>query len=492
MSGNARRPRAGRDGGRTRGRARSAERGRRLALPVRRRPRGHTALPLAARRRRLFRGLAPGAAAGARYGFRVDGPVRPWRAAIVSTPRSCSPTPTPSPSTGRSASTPRCSSSARTAGPSRRRRSPARRRAGEPGGGGSRPRRSSSTSSTCAASPASTRQFPERAARNFRRARPSRLDRASRRARRDRGRDHAGRRLCRRAASAAARTRQRLGLQFRRVRRRPTRALRPAAGRKCARRPTRSMPPAWRRSSTSSSTTTARATSSGRPSRSAASTTRPSSASIRTIRREYINDAGTGNCVALDRPLVVEMAIGALRRWMVHGGIDGFRFDLATALGRSRARLRPAGAVLRGAGRRPGRLAGAADRRALGHRPGRLPARPLRPGLARSGTTTSATRRAASGAAIRACAARSRRASPARATCSPTPRRRRRASISSSPMTASPSPTSSPTSGSTTRPTAKDNRDGTDANCSWNHGVEGPSADPDVIVARGRATSAIC
>jgi glycogen operon protein len=48
----------------------------------------------------------------------------------------------------------------------------------------------------------------------------------------------------------------------------------------------------------------------------------------------YINDAGTGNCLALDRPLVVEMAIGALRRWMVHGGFDGFRFDLGTALGR--------------------------------------------------------------------------------------------------------------------------------------------------------------
>ncbi len=48
----------------------------------------------------------------------------------------------------------------------------------------------------------------------------------------------------------------------------------------------------------------------------------------------YVNDTGTGNCLALDRPLVVAMAIGALRRWMVHGGIDGFRFDLATALGR--------------------------------------------------------------------------------------------------------------------------------------------------------------
>jgi glycogen debranching enzyme GlgX/4-alpha-glucanotransferase len=48
----------------------------------------------------------------------------------------------------------------------------------------------------------------------------------------------------------------------------------------------------------------------------------------------YVNDAGTGNCLALDRPLVIDMAIGALKRWMVQGGFDGFRFDLATSLGR--------------------------------------------------------------------------------------------------------------------------------------------------------------
>ena len=48
----------------------------------------------------------------------------------------------------------------------------------------------------------------------------------------------------------------------------------------------------------------------------------------------YVNDCGTGNCLALDRPLVVDMAIGALKRWMVAGGFDGFRFDLGTSLGR--------------------------------------------------------------------------------------------------------------------------------------------------------------
>jgi glycogen debranching enzyme GlgX/4-alpha-glucanotransferase len=48
----------------------------------------------------------------------------------------------------------------------------------------------------------------------------------------------------------------------------------------------------------------------------------------------YVNDMGCGNCIALDRPAVMAMAIDALRRWMVQGGIDGFRFDLAPAMGR--------------------------------------------------------------------------------------------------------------------------------------------------------------
>ena len=48
----------------------------------------------------------------------------------------------------------------------------------------------------------------------------------------------------------------------------------------------------------------------------------------------YINDMGCGNCLALDRPAVMRMAIEVMRRWMLLGGIDGFRFDLATAIGR--------------------------------------------------------------------------------------------------------------------------------------------------------------
>jgi glycogen debranching enzyme GlgX len=47
-----------------------------------------------------------------------------------------------------------------------------------------------------------------------------------------------------------------------------------------------------------------------------------------------INDSGCGNTVALDRPPVVRLAMDTLRTWARLGGVDGFRFDLATILGR--------------------------------------------------------------------------------------------------------------------------------------------------------------
>jgi glycogen debranching enzyme GlgX/4-alpha-glucanotransferase len=48
----------------------------------------------------------------------------------------------------------------------------------------------------------------------------------------------------------------------------------------------------------------------------------------------YINDMGTGNCLALDREPMLRLTVECLRRWMILGGFDGFRFDLATAVGR--------------------------------------------------------------------------------------------------------------------------------------------------------------
>ena len=49
---------------------------------------------------------------------------------------------------------------------------------------------------------------------------------------------------------------------------------------------------------------------------------------------ELHNDAGTGNTLALNNPPVTEMVLASLRHAVLKCGVDGFRFDLATVLGR--------------------------------------------------------------------------------------------------------------------------------------------------------------
>ncbi|MEX0627505.1 MAG: glycogen debranching protein GlgX [Cucumibacter sp.] len=49
---------------------------------------------------------------------------------------------------------------------------------------------------------------------------------------------------------------------------------------------------------------------------------------------ELVNDAGTGNVLACDRAPVVDLVMATLRHWVAAAGVAGFRFDLATVLGR--------------------------------------------------------------------------------------------------------------------------------------------------------------
>ncbi|MBX3581249.1 MAG: glycogen debranching protein GlgX [Rhizobiaceae bacterium] len=48
-----------------------------------------------------------------------------------------------------------------------------------------------------------------------------------------------------------------------------------------------------------------------------------------------VNDTGTGNTVACDHPVMREMIVDSLRAFVNYAGVDGFRFDLATILGRT-------------------------------------------------------------------------------------------------------------------------------------------------------------
>ena len=58
-------------------------------------------------------------------------------------------------------------------------------------------------------------------------------------------------------------------------------------------------------------------------------------------RRHYINDTGTGNTLNQSHPRAVQLVLDSLRHWVLQTGVDGFRFDLATVLGREDAGYDP-------------------------------------------------------------------------------------------------------------------------------------------------------
>ncbi|TCL69647.1 glycogen debranching protein GlgX [Rhizobium sp. BK251] len=48
-----------------------------------------------------------------------------------------------------------------------------------------------------------------------------------------------------------------------------------------------------------------------------------------------VNDTGTGNTVDCDHPYIRHLILDSLRHFVLHAGVDGFRFDLATVIGRT-------------------------------------------------------------------------------------------------------------------------------------------------------------
>ncbi len=50
--------------------------------------------------------------------------------------------------------------------------------------------------------------------------------------------------------------------------------------------------------------------------------------------RFYVNDTGCGNTLNVKHPRVMQMVLDSLRHWVTYYGVDGFRFDLATVMGR--------------------------------------------------------------------------------------------------------------------------------------------------------------
>jgi glycogen operon protein len=59
--------------------------------------------------------------------------------------------------------------------------------------------------------------------------------------------------------------------------------------------------------------------------------------------RRYANDTGTGNTLDLAHPMVLRMVLDSLRYWVEVMHVDGFRFDLASVLGREASGFDPQG-----------------------------------------------------------------------------------------------------------------------------------------------------
>ncbi len=63
-------------------------------------------------------------------------------------------------------------------------------------------------------------------------------------------------------------------------------------------------------------------------------------------RLHYINDTGCGNTIDADSPVVQQIVMDSLRYWAGDLGVDGFRFDLAPVLGRRASGFDPAHPLL--------------------------------------------------------------------------------------------------------------------------------------------------
>ncbi|TQF79150.1 glycogen debranching protein GlgX [Elioraea sp. Yellowstone] len=63
-------------------------------------------------------------------------------------------------------------------------------------------------------------------------------------------------------------------------------------------------------------------------------------------RRRYVNHSGTGNTLDLAHPRVLQMVTDSLRHWVTSYHVDGFRFDLASILGREGSGFDPGAGLL--------------------------------------------------------------------------------------------------------------------------------------------------
>ncbi|WP_407049084.1 glycogen debranching protein GlgX [Methyloraptor flagellatus] len=206
--------------------------------------------------------------------------------------------------------------------------------------------------------------------------------------------------------------------------------------------------------------------------------------------RYNINDTGCGNTLALDRPAMLRLGLDALRQWAIHGGLDGFRFDLAATLGRTETGFDPHAGFLSAIAQDPvlrglKLIAEPWDIGPGGYQPGRFPAA----WGEWNDRYRDDVRRFWRGDGHMVGALATRLAGSEDLFGS-----KRRPSRSINFVTAHDGFTLADLvshAHKRNRANGEDNRDGTDANLSWNNGVEGPSDDPAVRDARLRDQKAL-
>ena len=198
----------------------------------------------------------------------------------------------------------------------------------------------------------------------------------------------------------------------------------------------------------------------------------------------YRDDTGCRNMLALDRPPGLRLAMEALRTWVLRAGIDGFRFDLATVLGRRADGFDPAAPLLAAIDQDPvlrGRahIAEPWDIGANGYQLGAFPAA----WGEWNDRFRDTVRRFWRGDPGQLGALATRLAGSADVFAP----RRRPLTRSINFVTVHDGFTLADLVSYARKHTVangEDGRDGTDTNWSWNHGTEGPSDDPGVRAAR--------
>ena len=206
-------------------------------------------------------------------------------------------------------------------------------------------------------------------------------------------------------------------------------------------------------------------------------------------RSLFVNDAGCGNVLAMDRPTVLRLGLDALRAWALYGGMDGFRLDLATTMARHDTGFDPNAPFLQAVEQDPvlSRCVMIAEPWDIGPGGYQLGAFPARWGEWND-RYRDAVRRFWRGDAGMLGAFTTRFSGSADVFA------RRPLSRSVNYITAHDGFTIADLASYGTKhnqANGEDNRDGSDDNLSWNNGAEGPSPDPLIQAARARDARAL-